>query len=174
MPHSTPQAPRCFAAPAAIDDVAGDAPEIAKGTDAGQLHDTFEAWSHWSRTRRFYGPPPKTGTILGRISGKPRPYAGGVPDIECRPDLAALHLAILAQPNDALDTQVFYAYYGLRCKNIKQVASILDISRTHFYRLLKSFCERTHAASLVIAAHNQAQRDALPHYAGKPQGDDHE
>lgn len=172
MPNSTPQAPRCFAAPAATDDAAaGDAPEIAQGTDLGQLHDIFEAWSHWSRTRRFYGPPPKTGTILGRISGKPRPFSGGVPDIDCRPDLAALHLAILAQPMDALDTRVFYAYYGHRCKNIKQVSGILDISRTHFYRLLKSFCERTYAASLVIAGHNQAQRDALPHYAGKPLGD---
>ncbi len=171
MPHSTPQAQLCFAAPAAADDdAAGDSTEIAQSTDAGQLHDTFEAWSHWSRTRRFYGPPPKAGTILGRISGKPRPFIGGVPDIDCRPDLAALHLAILAQPKDALDTQVFYAYYGQRYKNIKQVSGILDISRTHFYRLLKAFCERTYAASLVIAAHNQAQRDALPHYAGKPEG----
>lgn len=157
-----------FAAPAALDDASTEeAAELSPGTEAGQLHDIFEAWSHWSRTRRYYCPPPKSGTILGQLSSKTRAFSSGVPDIKCNAELAALHLAILGQPMDALDTQVFYAYYGLRCGNIKQAAGVLDISRAHFYRLLNAFCTRTYASSQVIAKHAEASRDALPHYVGE-------
>lgn len=155
-----------FAAPAALDDAAADAPEIAPGTEGGRLHDIFEAWSHWRRTRCYYCPPPKSGTILGQLSSKPRPFSSGPPDADCNAELAALHLAILAQPVDALDTQVFYAYYGLRCGSVKQTAGALQISRVHFYRLLNAFCSRTYTASKALAQANEAQRDALPHFTG--------
>ena len=78
-------------------------------------------------------------------------------------DLAALHLAILGQPRDALDTQVFHAYYGERKTVIKRTADEIGISRQHFYRLLKAFCTRVRAVSQDIAEHNRAAREALPH-----------
>ncbi len=162
MTH-TANAPHRFAAPASLD-YAADVPEIAPGTEGGRLHDIFEAWSHWSRTRRYYCPPPKSGTILGQLSSKTRAFSSGPPDAACNAELAALHLAILAQPVDALDTQVFYAYYGLRCGSVKQTAGALQISRGHFYRLLTAFCARTYAASKALVQANEAQRDALPHY----------
>jgi hypothetical protein len=125
------------------------------------LHELFEAWSRWSRTRRYFAPAPSTGTILGKLSGKCRPFTG-TPDAECNMDLAALHLAILGQPRDALDTQVFHAYYGDRVAHIKRSADALKISRVHFYRLLKAFCIRVKASSQDIAGYNRAARDALP------------
>lgn len=155
-----------FAAPARTDTDLSDADD---GPDAPQpnpvdadLHALFEAWSRWSRTRRFFAPPPPAGTILGKLSGKTRPFTGA-PDAECNMDLAALHLAILGQPRDALDTQVFWAYYGERAANIKQSAHALGIGRAHFYRLLKAFCTRVRAVSRDIAQHHQALRDTLPH-----------
>lgn len=133
------------------------------GLEVGHLHQLFEAWSQWSRTRRYYGPPPKSGTILGQLSSKTRPYRAGPPDIACSLHLSALHLAILGQPQTALDTQVFYAYYSHRSGDIKRSAAMLGISRAHFYRLLRDFCTRVQAAARVIATDNIAQREALEH-----------
>ena len=134
--------------------------------DNVNLNALFEAWSYWSRTRRFYAPAPPSGTILGKLSSKTRAFSTGGPDAPCNMDLAALHLAILGQPSHALDTMVFYAYYVHRVNNIKVAAGELGIGRAHFFRLVKGCCTRVHAASQVIAQHAGAQRDALPHYVG--------
>lgn len=163
-PHALPNHPR-FAAPAPVDANTPDddpAGATTRSIEDDNLHELFEAWSHWSRTRRYFAPPPPAGTILGKMSGKSRPFKGA-PDAKCDMDLAALHLAILGQPRDALDTQVFYAYYGLRVAHIKRTADEIGISRVHFYRLLKSFCVRVRAVSQQIAGYNRAARDSLPH-----------
>jgi hypothetical protein len=155
--------PKRLAAPARmdIDLPADEGPDTPPAEDV-DLHDLFEAWSRWSRTRRYFAPPPPAGTILGRLSSKTRAFSSGPPDAECNMDLAALHLAILGQPRDALDTQVFWAYYGERTSHIKRSAEALGIGRAHFYRLLKAFCTRVRAVSLDIAQHNRTARQALP------------
>ena len=157
--------PQRFAAPARLDvDLPSeDDQDMPSPEDGDNLHELFEAWSRWSRTRRYFAPPPPAGTILGKLSSKTRAFSAGPPDAECNMDLAALHLAILGQPSDALDTQVFYAYYGQRTTHIKRAAEALKISRVHFYRLLKSFCTRVRAVSQDIAGYNRAAREALPH-----------
>lgn len=159
--------PKRFAAPARMDaDLPSEEDQDASsapGTEDANLHELFEAWSRWSRTRRYFAPPPPSGTILGKLSGKTRAFSSGPPDAECNMDLAALHLAILGQPREALDTQVFYAYYGERTAHIKRSAEALKISRQHFYRLLKSFCTRVRAVSQDIANYNRVAREALPH-----------
>jgi hypothetical protein len=127
--------------------------------DPDNLHELFEAWSRWSRTRRYFAPPPPAGTILGKLSSKPRPFTS--PDAACNMDLAALHLAIQGQPRDALDTKVFQAYYGERKPYIKRSADELEISRVHFYRLLKSFCTRVRAIAQDIAGDNRVAREQL-------------
>ena len=168
MNHQNDNAtPQRFAAPARLD---ADLPMEVDGqdlpppeADGDNLHELFEAWSRWSRTRRYFAPPPPSGTILGKLSGKTRAFSNGPPDAECNMDLAALHLAILGQPRDALDTQVFHAYYGERTTHIKRSAEALKISRVHFYRLLKAFCTRVRAVSQDIAGYNRAAREALPH-----------
>ena len=140
------------------DDTGPESPSL------GMLHAVFEAWSEWSRSRKYYCPPTRSGTILGKLRTKSRPFAHGTPDAPCNMDLAALHLAILGQPRDALDAHVFYAYYGTRQRNIKRAAADLGISRRHFYRLLKDFCRRVYNVSLTISTYNAQQRDTLPHY----------
>lgn len=159
--------PKRFAAPACLDtDLAreDDQDSAAPGdAEDDNLHELFEAWSRWSRTRRYFAPPPPAGTILGKMSSKTRAFSAGAPDAKCDMDLAALHLAILGQPRDALDTQVFYAYYGERKTAIKRTADEIGISRVHFYRLLKAFCMRVRAVSQDIARHNRAAREELPH-----------
>lgn len=157
--------PQRFAAPARLDaDLPSeeDQDTTAPAPDGDNLHELFEAWSRWSRTRRYFAPAPPAGTILGKLSGSTRPFSGP-PDAECNMDLAALHLAILGQPRDALDTRVFYSYYGDRTSHIKRSAEDLKISRQHFYRLLKSFCTRVRAVSQGIAGYNRTAREALPH-----------
>lgn len=169
MTH-TSDAPRRFAAPACLDaDLPSeeDQDTSPQSADDADLHVLFEAWSRWSRTRRYFAPAPPAGTILGKLSSKTRPFTSGPPDAECNMDLAALHLAILGQPRDALDTQVFWAYYGERTTHIKRSAETLGISRVHFYRLLKAFCTRVRGVSHDIAGFNRAARDALAH--GKDQ-----
>lgn len=156
--------PKRLAAPARLDTdlTSEDDHDVAPAEDAN-LHELFEAWSHWSRTRRYFAPPPPAGTILGKMSSKTRAFSSGAPDAKCDMDLAALHLAILGQPRDALDTQVFYAYYGDRKTAIKRTADEIGISRSHFYRLLKAFCTRVRAVSQDIANYNRVAREALPH-----------
>ena len=155
--------PKRFAAAARLDadQPSEDDQEAAPAEDAN-LHQLFEDWSRWTRTRRYFAPPPPAGTILGKLSSKTRPFSSGAPDAKCDMDLSALHLAILGQPRDALDTQVFYAYYGDRKTAIKRTAAEIGISPRHFYRLLNAFCTRVVAASQDIAQHNRAAREALP------------
>ena len=124
----------------------------------------FEEWSYWCRTRRYFGPAPVGGNLLGKLSGKscPMRHVGG-PDAPCNARLAALHLAIIGQPKEALDTRVFWLYYGERTAYIKTAAEALGISRNHFYRLLRSFSLRVIAAANQIEAENSAVLATLPH-----------
>ena len=131
------------------------------GTDAQDHDELFEAWSHWCATRRFYAPAPVTTSLLGKLSSKSRPMRGDGPDIPCSTSLSALHLAILGQPPESLDTQIFWAHYGARAVSIKTVAEKLGISRQHYYRLLKGFCQRVVAVSKYIESNNTRTRDGL-------------
>lgn len=122
-----------------------------------------EEWAAWCQTRRFYGPAPVSGTILGKLSSKTRALRPGGPDASCRMDLAALHMAIVAQPK-ATDMQVFWLHYVERRKSVKQAADQLNISRQHWYRLLRDFRRRVWIAAKEIQQSNEIARDALPHY----------
>lgn len=126
------------------------------------LHELCEAWARWARTRRFFGPPPLNGSLLGRLTAKTRPgRGGGGPDADCSADLAALHLAIAAQPAAALDRRVFELHYVWRVRNIKAAARALGIGRPHWYTLLRDFRRRCHAAAGEIRLANAAAADGL-------------
>lgn len=150
-------------AAAAPIDAEDDAPEVQPGDE--QLDELFEQWSAWCRSRRYFAPPASNGSLLGKLRGATRP-SRLPPDAKCSTNLAALHLAIIGQPQEALDTQVFWAYYGHRAAHIKQAAAVLGISRQHFYRLLRAFGKRVVTASRQIEADNLAAAAALPHYPG--------
>ena len=155
------QRPQRFAATAG-DQPDDDVIDVQEG-DA-DAHELFEKWSAWCRTRRFYAPPSSMGNILGQLRGPSRP-SRQPPNAKCSTSMAALHLAIKGQPEDALDTRVFWLYYGERATNIKQAAYVLGISRQHFYRLLRSFTVRVLIAAKQIEADNVAAGEALPHRA---------
>ena len=146
----------------------GDIPDTDTDTEAqhggaeAQDHDElFEAWSHWCATRRFYAPQPVTTSLLGKLSSKSRPIRGDGPDAPNSTSLSSLHLAILGQPPESLDTQIFWAHYGARAVSIKTVAEKLGISRQHYYRLLKGFCQRVVAVAKYIESNNAQARDGL-------------
>lgn len=143
-----PEALRLAAtAPAPDDDVDQEASDEQRDLD--QL---CERWVAWKATRRFYGPSPNMGSILGQLSGtRTRPLRTDGPNAACSAELAAFHLAYTCQP-DALDKQVFDLYYVHRVAPVKVAASALRISRKHFYSVLGDFRKRLYSASQSILA----------------------
>ena len=153
-----PQALR-LAAAAPPDDDNAPAPPVEGGEDVDML---LEQWAHWCKTRRFYAQAPSTGHILGKLRGSTRP-SRLPPDAPCSANLAALHLAIVGQPREALDTRVFWLYYGERVSNIKAVADALGISRGHFYVLRNAAVRRILITAKQIESANLAAGDAPSH-----------
>lgn len=138
---------RAAAAPGQDDDAEPDA-----GDEQRDLDQLCESWVAWKATRRFYGPSPSMGSILGQLSGtRTRPLRTDGPNAACSAELAALHLAYICQP-DALDKQVFDLYYVHRVAPVKVAASALQISRQHFYAVLGEFRKRLYFSSRSILA----------------------
>lgn len=129
------------------------------------MHELFEAWASWRASRRYFVPPSGGGNILGKLRGATRP-SRPAPDAACNAQMAALNLAINAQPRDAVDTQVFLLYYVDRVRNIKTVADYLGISRQHFYRLRRTFGQRVVMAAKQLEAEARAAGEALPSVRG--------
>jgi hypothetical protein len=134
--------------------------------DAAQ-HRLCEAWSAWCRTRRFYSRPSLPPSILGRLTARTRSTGGdgGGPDAIASAELSALHLAIIGQPADALDRQVFELHYLWRVKNVKAAAAAVGVGRQHWYTLVREFRSRVVAASRELLAHNQHAAQQLPSVA---------
>lgn len=146
-----------FAAPAPLED-AEQPPELdARDRDLDLL---CEQWVAWCRTRRLYGPAPISGTVLGKLSGgSTRPMVQV--DAMCSAEMSAFHIAYTCQPREALDRQVFDAYYVYRVKPIKRAADALGVSRQHFYALLAAFRVRVANAADSIQADNQTAHQAM-------------
>lgn len=146
--------PTAFAAPARARTEDDDAPALSD--QDRDLHMVCERWVRWCITRRLYGPKPITGTILGRLSGcSMRPMEDGGADAISSAELSAFHIAYTCQP-DALDKNVFDAYYVHRIKPIKAAAAALQISRPHFYAVLQDFRRRVaHAAAAIVDSNAQ-------------------
>ena len=146
--------PLILAAPAPLRDD-GDDVEPTPSADDTYLHDICEQWSSWCRTRRFYGRPSVPASLLGKLTAKTRAtaeYAG--PDAIASAELLAFHLAVLGQPVDALDRQVFELHYLYRVKNVKAAAAAMGVGRQHWYTLVRAFRQRAHAASKEILRSN--------------------
>ena len=145
-------------------DPQGEAAAAAAATDLAQMDALFDEYSRWLRTRAFYSPHKALRGTLGPLQKRTRPYRQP-PSAACSSSMAALHLAILAQPADAIDARVFWSHYGARAANIKVVADALGISRQHYYRLLAAFCRRVVIAAKQIEGDNLLQAANLPHAA---------
>lgn len=156
--------PQQLAAPAPDSDEAPDELETAdaaRDSSDDHLDDLCEKLVWWCRTRRFYGSPMKPASNFAHL-GKRSPPRGPQPEIDCSAQLAALYLAVLAQPIESLDRQVFELHYFHRVASIKAAAAALGIGRQHWYTLLRNFRRRAYAASVEIMRANQASASALP------------
>lgn len=157
--NPNPTTPRKFAAPAPISNE--DESQPALNEDDRELDLLCEQWVVWCRTRRLYGPAPAAGSVLGRLTGT-RPLRPEGPDAISSAQLASFHIAYTCQP-DALDRRVFDLYYVHRVKPVKRAADALNISRTHFYAVLRDFRRRVNAAAVAVHAQNQADLSLLQH-----------
>jgi len=160
--HTTkrPQAQAQRMAAAAPDADEGELLDLEEGDQ--EMHDLFESWASWRATRRYYVPPAGGGNVLGKLRGATRP-SRPAPDAACSAQMAAINLAINAQPRDEKATQVFLLYYVDRVRSIKTVADYLGISRVHFYRLRRAFGRRVIIAAKQIEAEARAAGEAMPH-----------
>lgn len=161
---TTSNRPQRLAAPApgndadeTLDDQAtdGDGSEALDGPSDAELHALCERWARWCQTRRYYGRNSLPPSILGRLTspGTGRSIDGG-PDAECSAELAAFHLAVLAQPSGKA-RQVFELHYLHRVRNVKVAAHQLHVSRRHWYRLLNDFRRAAYTASVPILSVRQ-------------------
>lgn len=147
-----------LAAPAPVVDEGDEAdPDAKQLAQDGHVHELCEAWSGWCRTRRFFGRPAMPVSLLGKLTARTRPLSPGGPNARCSAQLAAFHLAVLGQPAEALDRQVFELHYLWRVRNVKAAAAAVGISRQHWYRLVREFRARVYAASQEIQRDNEAQ-----------------
>ena len=135
----------------AVDDSEADAP--AEREADRDLDALCVAWVAWCRSRRVYVRPSAPASLLGRLTskGSGRPSTGG-PNAPCNAELAAFHLAYLAQPIEALDRKVFELHYYWGVRNIKTAAAELGIGRRHWYTLLREFRQRVYSSGQQLLA----------------------
>ncbi len=163
-------APARFAAPAPVDpeDLQADDGESLQLPEAHALQQQMDldalcdAWAAWCRTRRLYVRPSLPTSLLGKLTskGSGRPSDGG-PDAISSAELAAFHIAFLAQPEDALDRRVFELHYYRRVRNVKAAAAAIGVSRQHWYRLVADCRQRIYATSRQLLERNLADGEAL-------------
>lgn len=157
--------PLILAAPAPANDEDDELEPVdaANAASDAHLHAFCEAWSAWCRTRRFYGKPSVPASLLGKLTAKTRATVNhGGPDAVASAELCAFHLAVLGQPAEALDRQVFELHYLWRVKNVKAAAAAVGIGRIHWYTLVRGFRRRAFAASQEILRSNLEAAEALP------------
>ena len=163
--------PLVLAAPApdvdeleALDPPMTDA-ELARVRDRDQL---MQAYAAWCRTRGFYGQSPVSTSVLGKLQKRRSAVVGeaGGPDAPCSAEMSALHLAVIAQPADALDHKVFKLHYLYNVRSVKEAAHVLGVGRAHWYRLLQAFCDRVVSGAARIQQANMDKAESLPSRTG--------
>jgi len=130
---------------------------VSRSTDHDPLDMLCEQLAHWRATRKYYARASVPPSLLGRLQKRTRPLRAGGPDARCSAELAALHVALLSQPEDALARRVFELHYFHRVANVKAAAAALGIGRQHWYTLLRSFRQQLHDASLRILQANEEE-----------------
>jgi len=143
---------RRLAAPAREASDAALAEREARGALPEHIDQLCWNWANWCETRRYFGPPPNLPSLLGRVQRVPGRAGTDGPDARLNAQLAALHLAIIGQPANALDRCVFEAHYRYRPRSIKAAASAMKIGRQHWYSLRNAFARRVYAVHHHILA----------------------
>ena len=144
--------------PRTLEEAFGEAPE----PNALEADDLCRRWAAWTRTRRFFGPPPIAPGILGKLTKKGTgARRSGPPDVKLSAELQALNLAIAAQPMDNA-RKVFVLTYVHEVSPIKLAADALGISSRTWYRHLQEFRQTVYSGHARILAENEAAAAELP------------
>jgi hypothetical protein len=161
-PNESPALKVASVADDGTDDWAEAAEDLADAEAEAPRPDTYldelcERLAWWIHTRKLYGAPRRPVSLLGKLRSGTRPLKpGGGPDAPASAELAALYIALIAQPSDGLDRIVFELHYLQRVTNVKAAAAAVGVGRQHWYTLLRGFRRRIHAASREILDKNQA------------------
>lgn len=86
---------------------------------------------------------------MGRLCARTRGDRSAAP-VPFTADVGALHIAILAEPFEALDRRVFVLHYLWRVRHVKAAATLLGFGRPHWYHLLRAFRHRIDRTSEAI------------------------
>ncbi len=133
--------------------------QATSSSDAA-LDELCERLAWWVHTRKLFGAPRGPVSLLGKLrTGTRALKSSGGPDAACSSLLQALYIAVLHEPADALDRQVFELHYLHRIANVKVAAAQLNIGRQHWYTLLRSFRRRIHATAVEIQWQNEVEID---------------
>ena len=163
--------PHTLAAPAAADVDEDDADDVnlhdsipQPGGERLDLEALCWRWAAWAKRKGLYVRLGLSPNLLGRLrsKGPGRGKPGGGPDFDLSAQLAAFHIAFLAQPENALDRRVFALHYYVGVRNVKAAAAAVGVSRQHWYRLVADSRQRIHTASLQILEQNMAAAARLP------------
>lgn len=157
-----------------LDDLAEEAEDQAAQSAAGQLDlpelphtdahldELCERLAWWATTRRLWGaPPPRPNMQIGKLVKRTRPLRAEPPDAACYPELAALWIALVAQPATSIDRVVFELHYLHRVGNVKLAAHVVGIGRQHWYTLLRDFRRRIYAGSRDVLTKNLADASRI-------------
>lgn len=103
-------------------------------------------WAYWYHTRRYFGPPSRLPSIIGKLRTRtPMATDGSAgPNAFCSRDVAIFHRAVVAA-GDGPDRMVFELYYRLRPSPVKTLARELGINPRQWYSLRNSFARRAWA-----------------------------
>lgn len=119
-----------------------------------------EQLATWRASRKYFARQSVPQSLLGRLQKRQVP-ARTEPDARCSAELAALHVALLSQPEDSVARKVFELHYFHRVGNVKVAAAALGIGRQHWYTLLREFREQLHETSMRILQANEAELAAI-------------
>ncbi|WP_164964297.1 hypothetical protein [Rubrivivax sp. JA1026] len=150
-------------APATDEDDDGPGISAAELAQQPDLHELALAWASWVHTRKLYVRPSLPPSVLGRLTSRSsgRLRASGGPDAAAGAELAAFHLAFLAQPEDQAK-RAFELHYLVRVRSVKAASAALGISRPHWYRLVRECRQTIYTASRRILDRNLAELRELP------------
>ncbi len=116
------------------------AERTARGRLPPEVADMCAQWGAWVATRRLAAPRP-LGSVLGNLRAVHQMGTSEGPHLRLDADLAAFHAALQQQEERA--RAVLYGLYALPAMTrqrvpVKRIASALEISRQHVYRLRDS------------------------------------
>lgn len=112
-----------------------------------------DAWAAWAASINYHGAATLPHGRRHRLTVRTRPLEVGAPAAAALPaELLAWHLAVITEPEAALDRRVFEVHALWRPRDIKRAAAEFGVCRQHWYRLVAGFTARVQAKAEAMLA----------------------